>query len=87
MTLQQREVMLAFMKAHENFAKGKISNLGPDGARVKASLVKDLAAELNSLPNGATKSGDKWMKVCCSFLDIFNSTYFLKNQVTARTNK
>lgn len=63
MTLQQREVMLAFMKEHENFARGKISNLGPEGAKIKAKLVQNLAIELNSLPNGATKTGDKWMKV------------------------
>ncbi|XP_046981394.1 uncharacterized protein LOC124550718 [Schistocerca americana] len=57
---EQRTVMLDFMIKHAELATGRYT--GPDGVRHKQKLLQQLATELNSLPNGTSKTADKWMK-------------------------
>lgn len=57
---EQREIMLDFMKKHPALATGRFT--APDGAKHKARLLQDLAAQLNSCSTGVTKSDDKWLK-------------------------
>lgn len=59
---QQREAMLAFMMAHEDLARGRVT--GPDAVRHKAKLLQEMTTTLNSIGSGATKTPDKWLKVC-----------------------
>ncbi|XP_049795499.1 uncharacterized protein LOC126210335 isoform X1 [Schistocerca nitens] len=57
---EQRTVMLDFMMKHAELATGRYT--GPDGVRHKQKILQQLATELNSLPNGTSKTADKWMK-------------------------
>ncbi|XP_026316655.1 uncharacterized protein LOC113227829 isoform X2 [Hyposmocoma kahamanoa] len=57
---QQREAMLAFMMAHEDLARGRVT--GPDAVRHKAKLLQEMTTTLNSIGSGATKTPDKWLK-------------------------
>lgn len=61
MSTEQRVKMLEFMKEHPALATNKFTM--PDGVKHKARLLKQLASELNSMPNGATKSEERWLKV------------------------
>lgn len=57
---EQREALLQFMRAHDDFASGRLNCL--DGARKKKLLLIKLADKLNSI-GGGSKTGEKWLKV------------------------
>ncbi|XP_046383016.1 uncharacterized protein LOC124153725 [Ischnura elegans] len=56
-TLEQRELMLAFMMEHPQIAAGRVP-----GAEMKQELWEQLTRLLNGCRNGSTKSTDKWCK-------------------------
>ncbi|KAK3918171.1 Maturase K, partial [Frankliniella fusca] len=60
MSIEQRDIMLKFMKSHPALATNKFT--APDGVKHKARLLTELTAMLNSCPSGASKASDKWMK-------------------------
>lgn len=59
-SLEQRDVMLRFMKNHPALGTNKFT--APDGVKHKARLLNELTEQLNSCPSGATKASDKWLK-------------------------
>lgn len=60
--MKQREVMVAFMQDNNALATGRFTS--SDGAKRKARLTKEFSDKLNAVADGATKTPDKWMKVC-----------------------
>lgn len=76
-SLEQRDVMLRFMKNHPALGTNKFT--APDGVKHKARLLNELTEQLNSCPSGATKASDKWLKVMTALdncILIIESEYF-----------
>lgn len=61
-SVEQREMMVAFMESNDKFVEGKFSASFTQD--MHSELWKDLAAQLNSLGSGATKNVMQWKKVC-----------------------
>ncbi|XP_072385943.1 uncharacterized protein [Diabrotica undecimpunctata] len=66
LSVQQKEIMVAFLEDHPDFAKGKL--LGHDGKGRKKAMWEILSTQLNGV-NGPKKNSQKWQRV---WIDLKN---------------